>query len=153
MSAYLIQDAFQKFYPAFRKKHTVTPEQESAAQCIMGCKTGLFGYVKTICPKCGHQEIHYASCGNRNCPCCQGTKPEEWVAARSAELIEDIPYFHVIMTIPHDLNPLFLTNPKAMYSLLMQSSSDALIEVASREQNLGVIPGVVSVLHTWGQTL
>ena len=153
MEDYKIQDAFVKFYPEYRRRHSVTPEQESAAQCIMGCKTGKYGFTKSECPICGHEAIHYASCGNRNCPCCQGTKPAEWIEARSAELIEGVPYYHVIMTVPHELNPLFLTNPKEMYRLLMQSASDAVIEVSMRDENIGAVPGIVSVLHSWGQTL
>lgn len=149
----MIQKAFKMYYPAYKKNHSVTPEQESAAQCIMGCKTGQYGFTRSICPNCGNEIIHYASCGNRNCPNCQGTKPEEWVEARSAELIEGIPYYHVIMTVPHELNPLFLNNPKPMYTLLLQSTSAAVKEVASRRENLGAVPGMISVLHTWGQTL
>ena len=153
MGNYGVQDAFVKFYPEYRRKHTVTPEQESAAQCIMGCKTGQYGFTKSVCPSCGYEQIHYASCGNRNCPCCQGTKPAEWVEARSSELIEGVPYYHVIMTVPHELNPLFLSNQKGMYRLLMQSASDSMVEVAQREENIGGTPGVVAVMHTWGQTL
>lgn len=153
MSDYLIREAFQLFYADYRAKHTVTPEQESAAWCIMQCKTGLLGFAESTCPECGHKKIHYASCGNRNCPSCQGTKPEEWVEARSSELIEGLPYFHVIMTVPHELNPLFLSNPKELYGLLMQSAADAIKTVAARKECLGCPPGVVSVLHTWGQKL
>lgn len=153
MSEYLIREAVQMFYLTYREHHTVTPEQESAAHCIMYCKTGRLGFSESICPKCGYKKIHYASCGNRNCPSCQGTKPAQWVEARSSELVEGLPYFHVIMTVPHELNPLFLSNPKVMYRLLMQSSSDAVKDVASRKENLGCAPGVVSVLHTWGQKL
>ena len=153
MPAYPIRDIFQKWYPLYRKDHTVTADQEGAAQCIMGCKTGVFGYSVSICPECGNKLFHNASCGNRSCPCCQGTKPEEWVGARSSELIEGIPYFHVIATVPHELNPLFLSNPAEMYGLLMKSISSALIEVSLREGNLGAVPGFVSVLHTWSQNL
>lgn len=153
MAEYMVQKAFQMYYPAYRAHHPVTPEQESAAQCIMGCKTGKYGFTKSICPNCGYEILHYGSCGNRNCPNCQGTKPEEWVEARSSELIEGISYYHVIMTVPHDLNPLFLNVPKPMYTLLLHSTSDAVKEVASRKENLGAVPGMISVLHTWGQTL
>lgn len=153
MTEYMIQKAFQMYYPVYREKHSVTPEQESAAHCIIGCKTGKYGFTKSICPRCGYEVFHYASCGNRNCPNCQGTKPEEWVEARSAEIIEGISYYHLIMTVPHELNPLFLNNPKPLYTLLLQSTSAAVKEVASREENLGAVPGMISVLHTWGQTL
>ena len=153
MAEYLIREAFRMFYPAYREHHAVTPEQESAAHCIMLCKTGQLGFTESICPDCGHRKIHYASCGNRNCPSCQGSKPEEWVAARSAELVEGLPYFHVIMTVPHELNPLFLSNQALLYRLLMQSTAQAIKEVASRKECIGSAPGTVSVLHTWGQKL
>ena len=153
MADYLIREAFQLFYPDYRSRHAVTPEQESAAWCIMQCKTGLLGFTESICPECGHKQIHYASCGNRNCPCCQGAKPEQWVQARSAELVEGLTYFHVVATVPHELNPLFLSTPAAMYKLLMQSSSQAVREAACRNEYMGCAPGIVSVLHTWGQKM
>ncbi len=153
MPHYLVREAFRMFYPAYREGHAVTPEQESAAQCIMGCKTGVFGYSVSLCPECGTRLIHNASCGNRNCSCCQGTKPEEWVGARSSELVEGLSYFHVIATTPHELNPLFLSNPADMYGLLMKSIGTALTEVSLREENLGAVPGFVSVLHSWSQNL
>ena len=153
MSDYLVREAFRMFYPSYREGHKVTAEQESAAQCIMQCKTGSLGFTESICPECGYKKIHYASCGNRYCPSCQGTKPEEWVQARSSELIDGIPYFHVIMTVPHELNPLFLSNPKELFRLLMQSAAGAVKTVSSRKEYLGCAPGVVSVLHTWGQKL
>ena len=153
MPGYPIREAFQLFYADYRSRHTVTPEQESAAWCIMQCKTGLLGFTESICPECGFKKIHYASCGNRNCPCCQGSKPEEWVAARSAELIEGLTYFHVIMTVPHELNPFFLSSPGQLYKLLMQSTSQAVKVVACRNEYMGCAPGTVSVLHTWGQKM
>ena len=150
---YPVQEAFQRFYPKYRQLHHVTPWQEKAAQCIMGCKTGEFGYVSSFCPKCGHSQIHAASCGNRNCPCCQGTKKEEWVEARSSELIDGVAYFHVVFTIPSDLNPLMLGNQKELYTLLMRSASDAVLELSARPKNLSAVPGIVSVLHSWSSRL
>lgn len=150
---YPVREIFQMFFLTYRDNHTVTPEQESAARCITGCKTGMYGYTVSVCPDCGKQVIHAASCGNRNCPCCQGTKPEEWVQARSCELVEGLPYFHVILTLPHELNPLCLSNPAVMYRLLMKSANDAVLELSARPENLGAVPGTVSVLHTWGQNL
>ena len=140
MSDYLVREAFRMFYPSYREGHKVTAEQESAAQCIMQCKTGSLGFTESICPECGYKKIHYASCGNRYCPSCQGTKPEEWVQARSSELIDGIPYFHVIMTVPHELNPLFLSNPKELFRLLMQSAAGAVKTVSSRKEYLGCAP-------------
>ena len=139
---YKIREIFQMFYLSYRDTHTVTQEQESTAQCIMGCKTGAYGYTVSVCPDCGKKIIHNASCGNRNCPSCQGTKPEEWVQARSSELVEGLPYFHVIMTLPHELNPLCLSNPAVMYRLLMQSANAALLESSSRSENLEAVSGL-----------
>ena len=73
------------------------------------------------------------------------------MAARSAELVEGLPYFHVIMTVPHELNPLFLSNPGLLYGLLMQSTAQAVKETASGKECIGTAPGTVSVLHTWGK--
>ena len=71
----------------------------------MNCKSGRLGMNISQCPDCGHLEFHNNSCRNRNCPNCQAVNKEVWVDKRRAEVI-DTPYFHVVFTLPHELNSL-----------------------------------------------
>lgn len=83
--------------------------QKNAARAILNCKSGKLGVNLNRCSECGHVEFHNNSCRNRNCPNCQAVQKELWVDKRRAEVI-DSPYFHVVFTLPHELNPLIYCN-------------------------------------------
>lgn len=100
----------------------------------------------------GHVEIHNNSCRNRNYPNCQAIFKEVWIDARKSEVI-DAPYFHVVFTVPSELNPLIYANQELLYALLHRCSSETLLELSSDKKYLGATPGIIQVLHTWGQTL
>jgi hypothetical protein len=103
-------------------------------------------------PQCGHQAISYNSCRNRHCPKCQAQAREHWLAARERELLATS-YFHVVFTVPHELNVLALDNPRLFYDLLFSASAQTLLKVARDPKHLGAEIGVISILHTWGQNL
>lgn len=118
----------------------------------MNCKSGALGCNVSICEECGHTEIHYNSCSNRNCPNCQALSKEIWVDKRRAEVI-DAPYFHVVFTLPHELNPLLYSNQELLYGLLHKCCSQTLLELSANPKFLGAVPGIIQVLHTWNQEL
>jgi hypothetical protein len=89
-------------------------------------------------------------CGNRHCPTCQGINSQHWLCAQ-AGLLLPIPYFHLVFTLPHALNPLIQQNQRALYRLLFASASDTLLTFG--RNNLGAMLGITAVLHTWSQTL
>ena len=150
---YPIRSAFQNFYPSYAKSHHVPPIQHKAASCISRCKTGKLGYSVSVCPDCGHTQIHARSCNNRDCPCCQAPLEKKWVLERNSELVPGIAYYHVIFTIPRELNHLMYSNQKLLYGLLFSSASDSLLTLCRDKKYMGAVPGIVSVLHTWGQKL
>jgi hypothetical protein len=106
----------------------------------------------SVCQDCGHSEVHYNSCRNRHCPCCQGLGKEKWIDQRRSEVI-DAPYFHVVFTVPEELNPLIYANKKLLYSLLYKASADTLMELGKDKKYLNASIGFMSILHTWGQAL
>lgn len=150
---YKIRTVFKKFFRNYAAKHTLSSEQEKAGFCISNCKTGNLGYNVSYCKECGHVEIHASSCNNRNCPCCQLPLEKKWIASRQSELIEGIAYYHVVFTVPHELNDLIFMNQKLLYNLLFKAASDSLITLCADKKYMGALPGIVSVLHTWGQQL
>jgi len=150
---YPIRSAFQNFYPEYTSSSSVSAEQHKAAECISMCKTGKLGYTVSTCPDCGHIKIHAASCNNRDCPCCQAPMEKKWVMERNSELIFGMAYYHVIFTLPHKLNDLIYENQKLLYNLLFSAASDSLITLCHDKKYMGALPGIVSVLHTWGQQL
>ena len=83
---------------------------------------------------------------------CQAQARERWLHARERELL-NVPYVHVVFTLPHALLPLAYRNGPRLYTWLFQASAATLREVAADPRHLGAEIGVLSILHTWGQTL
>jgi hypothetical protein len=128
-------------------------QQLKAFRAIPRCRTAALGGHIDACPGCGYQAaISYNSCRNRHCPKCQTQLRERWIAARERELLATS-YFHVVFTVPHELNVLALENPCLFYDLLFTASAQTLLEVAANPKHLGAEIGIISILHTWGQNL
>jgi hypothetical protein len=128
-------------------------QQLKAFRAIPRCRTAALGGHIDACPGCGYQAaISYNSCRNRHCPKCQTQLRERWIAARERELLATS-YFHVVFTVPHELNVLALDNPRLFYDLLFTASAETLLEVAADPKHLGAEIGIISILHTWGQNL
>jgi hypothetical protein len=121
-------------------------------RAIEVCRTAALGGHKDRCDHCGHLEISYNSCRNRHCPQCQTLRKEKWIEARSEDLLP-IEYFHVVFTLPSELNPLVSVNRKLLYDLLFRSVSETLMELANDPKHLGAEIGSIGILHTWGQNL
>ena len=128
-------------------------QQLKAFRAILRCRTAALGGHIDVCLKCGHEEgISYNSCRNRSCPKCQAQARERWLEARQQELL-DTGYFHVVFTVPHELNPLARNSPALFYDLLFAASSQTLLEVAADPKRLGAEIGFLSILHSWGSNL
>ena len=147
-----IQDVFHRFYPSFESTHSISPAQRKAAYHIMNCKTGAFGVNVSVCEDCGCMSVHYNSCRDRCCPMCQEFSKEKWVDARREDIL-DAPYFHVVFTVPEELNPIIYSNQKFLYTALYHAASDTLSELAADSKYLGTDIGYICILHTWGSTM
>jgi predicted Zn-ribbon and HTH transcriptional regulator len=127
-------------------------QQLTVLRAIARCRTAALGGHLDSCSQCGHQAISYNSCRNRHCPKCQTQARQRWLTAREQEVL-GVPYFHVVFTLPHELNTLCQRNQKVLYDLLFRSSAAAMLEVAADPKHLGAEIGFLSILHTWGQNL
>ena len=153
MSSYKIRQIFEQSYDDYSaQSHYQSDVQRKAAHAILNCKSGRLGVNLSQCTDCGHVEIHNNSCRNRNCPNCQAVLKEIWVDKRKAEVI-DTPYFHVVFTLPHQLNSLIYCNQKLLYGLLHRCCAETLLELSADKKWLGATPGIIQVLHTWNQEL
>jgi len=114
------------------------------------CRTLELGGHIDKCNCCNNIHISYNSCRNRHCPQCQGHKREEWIAAREKEILP-VPYFHVVFTLPHELNPTVLKHPSVIYKFLFKAAWDTLNTFGKKELQAQI--GMIAVLHTWGQNL
>jgi hypothetical protein len=137
---------------AYRAAHRLCAVQQRALTAIERCRTAALGGEVRACESCGTQRYVYHSCRNRHCPKCQTLAKERWLAARRAEL-PPVPYFHLVFTLPHELNALAQGNPRTLYTLLFHSVSATLVEFGENPRWLGGEIAATLVLHTWGQTL
>ena len=118
------------------------------------CRTAIMGGHIDRCthPSCGKLHLSYNSCRNRHCPKCQGHKREEWIQAREADLLP-VGYFHLVFTLPSELNTLALSHPKLVYATLFKTAWSVIKGFGDNSKFLGATPGMIAVLHTWGQNL
>ena len=126
-----------------------TVQQQKTLRALKACRTSALGGHVDACDGCGNISISYNSCRNRHCPKCQGHKREEWIQKREADLLP-CTYFHLVFTLPHELNALAMHQPKMVYDALFKAAWQTLTVFAGKA---GVQLGMISILHTWGQNL
>ena len=120
---------------------------------IESCRTADLGGHVQQCDQCGFEQIAYNSCRDRHCPKCQCLVKEQWLNERKSELLP-CGYFHLVFTLPHDLNPIILCNKKITLQILFHAVNETLQSFAKDTQwRLEGQLGFIAVLHTWSQTL
>jgi hypothetical protein len=137
---------------AFRAAHRLCSVQHRALRAIERCRTAALGGELRQCDACGERRYVYHSCRNRHCPKCQTRAKERWLDARRCELLP-VPYYHLVFTLPHELNALAQGNPRALYAMLFAAASGTLLEFGRNPRWLGGEIAATLVLHIWGQTL
>ena len=147
-----VADILRERGDAYRETHRLSAQQHKVVDALVNCRTAALGGFKAHCDQCGAVTIQYASCRNRHCPKCQTLSQTRWVERQCADLF-DIDYWHVVFTLPHDLNPVAQGNPALIYKLLFKAASQTLLEFGRNPRWLGGELGITMVLHTWGQNL
>ena len=140
----VLQAGIKSSRPALPKHHW------RILNALMACRTPALGGHRYLCQKCGRTHFVPHSCRNRHCPLCQGAAARDWLAKQEAALLP-VPYFHLVFTLPHVLNPLIQQNQQALYTLLFRTVAQTLLEFG--HNRFGVQLGITAVLHTWSQTL
>jgi hypothetical protein len=128
------------------------PYSKSVFGQLSSCRTLANGYHLSQCSDCGHQQMQFHGCGNRHCMFCGHFGREQWLAQRQQELLPTT-YYHVVFTLPHEMNGLVMGNRTLLYNLLLEASSQTLLQFGKDPKYLGAEIGITSVLHTWGQNL
>ena len=126
-----------------------TVHQEKTLRALSYCRTAALGGHIDACDSCGNLSISYNSCRNRHCPQCQGHKREEWIQKREQELLP-CSYYHVVFTLPEELNGLAISQPALLYKTLFEAAWATLNQFG---KNKGIQLGMIAILHTWGQNL
>ena len=152
MTGYSVQDIFREYGLDYIKTHNLSKEQWKVFNAIRNCKTSALGTHTITCNECHEKHVAFNSCRNRHCPMCQAYAREVWIQKQNSTLL-DCPYFHIVTTIPSELNEIFLYNPKICYEILFKATSQSILELCKDPKWLGAKVGITSILHTWGQTL
>jgi Transposase zinc-binding domain len=132
-----VADVFRHFGPAFRNQHggSLSSAQRHAMTAIESCRTAALGGHVERCGDCGHQRVSFNSCRNRNCPKCQGLARAQWLEDRQAELL-DVPYFHVVFTVPSQIEVIAFQNQTVVYDIMFRAASETLRIIAADPEHL-----------------
>lgn len=149
-----LSDIVKRYLADYCAGHRISAEQRRMLQAIANCRSRALGAHIRKCEEegCGYVEIAYNSCRNRHCPKCQGSQRVKWVARQVEELLP-VAYYHVVFTLPHELNDLCLCNKAVVYDLLFKAAAETLQEFGRDEKHLGAELGFSAILHSWGQSL
>jgi hypothetical protein len=145
-----LADVFRQHGESYRKTHRLPASQQKVMRAVSVCRTQELGGHLDRCDSCGFERPAYNSCRNRHCPKCQSLAKAKWLEKQTSELLP-VGYFHLVFTLPHELNHLILTHKKILLALLFKAVSETLLEFGRKR--LGGTVGIIAVLHTWDQTL
>ena len=155
MSSYLAPGAtLQQLLQRHARADCKNAHVQKVLQRIKTCRTAALGYHLYRCSndQCGHTQYQYHSCRDRHCPNCGAVKKQQWIEARTRELLP-VKYYHVVFTVPHELNCVMLGHRRLLFKLLFDASASTLLTFSRDHKYLGATTGIISVLHTWGQQL
>src|SRR4030042_1023619 len=147
-----IADILNEYGGSYISRNNIRGQQKGLIHLLSACHTSLMGRHFEKCDQCSYIGKPYNSCRNTHCPSGQQKDKLEWLHKRMRELLP-IGYYHLVFTIPHELNPLCLKNKKVMYDILFKAASQTLIELSRDTYHLGADIGLITILHTWGQNM
>ncbi len=147
-----LADVFKLSGDSYIAQYKLSVEQHKAVNAICNCRTAALGGNVQKCSACGTEVISYNSCRNRHCPKCQALAKARWLAARQKELLP-VEYFHVVFTMPHEINLLVGYNKALIYNILFKAAWLTMLTLGKDEKRLGGLMGMLAALHTWGQNL
>lgn len=145
-----VADILRKHIGDYKDQYPLWPEHRKIVFDLLNCRSAHLGGHIDRCSNCGMMRIAYHSCRNRHCPKCQHVPRERWLESRKDEILPT-DYFHVVFTLPHELNPVILNNKEVMLNILFKAASQTLL--AFGENELGGKLGFIATLHSWDQQL
>ncbi|MGB8112802.1 MAG: transposase zinc-binding domain-containing protein, partial [Candidatus Sulfotelmatobacter sp.] len=149
-----VADVFRRYGAAYRARHgaSMSTGQRRVMTAIEVCRTAALGGHLERCDDCGHERNAFNSCRDRHCPKCQSLARARWIEDRKAELLE-VPYFHVVFTVPEEIAAIALQNKEVVYAILFRATAETLTTISADRKHLGAEIGFFAVLHSWGQNL
>jgi len=147
---YEMAHVIERFGQEFVQKHNPNSWTLRTLNALRICRTAALGGHIEVCDSCGKTRNSYNSCRNRHCPKCQSSKQAIWVEDVSNRII-DTKYFHLVFTVPQELNSICLLDTASFYNTLFASVWSTLQSFGYAKY--GAETGALAILHTWGQNL
>lgn len=147
-----LRAVFRSGFDRYKREHGLSLDQHRAAQAIMACQSEELGHEEWLCRDDGHVEMEYHSCRHRSCPRCNNGLTHDWLEKIQRRLLPGH-HYHVVFTLPHELNALWHYNRAWCTDRLFKAASETLRQLLADERYLGAEPGMLASLHTWGRTL
>jgi len=147
-----LQTVMQRFLPGYREHHPLSPRQAEVCAHIDVCRTEALGGMALHCDKCDHEQPWYHACRDRHCPKCQWRATQDW-CDKQRQSVLPVTYYHLVFTLPHDLNGWCKLHPEVIYRLLFKVVWATLKAFGADPKRLGGQLGATAILHTWGQQL
>ena len=136
----------------YERRHALSVEQARVCRHMQECQTQVLGGLQWCCDQCDYQHPEFHSCRDRHCPQCQWRATQAWRDKQQANVLP-VSYFHVVFTLPHQLNGWVSLHPEVIYRCFFAAVWHTLNAFGQDPKRLGGQLGVVAVLHTWGQNL
>jgi len=145
-------DILRDYGQGYLRENKIKGQQKGIVNLLSICQSSALGSHYRNCDQCAHTDKAYNSCRNRHCPNCQNKDREKWLDNRMSELLP-VGYYHLVFTIPHELNALCLQNKGVLYGILFKAASQTVLELCQDVKHLGADTGLITILHTWGQNM
>jgi len=149
-----VADVFRRYGEAYRQQHaaSMSARQRRVMSAIEVCRTSALGGHLERCDRCGYERSAFNSCRDRHCLKCQCLARAQWIEERQSELL-DVPYFHVVFTVPQQIAAIAYQNKEMVYGILFQATAETLKTIAADPKHVGAEIGFFAVLHSGGQNL
>lgn len=147
-----LQTLLKQHFSTFLRTHKIPLYQHKTARHLMDCRTETLGGHTQYCENGHVNGVWYNSCKDRACPKCKGIHSERWLLKTESILLR-CPHHHIIFTLPHELNNLWLFNRSLMADIVFHAVQETLKQLSKDQRYLNAKPGFICALHTWGRNL
>ena len=136
-------DVFRRYGNEYFQKfgERMLPSHRRAFKDILRCHKDALGSHVFECNHCDKLQYSYHSCRNRSCPKYHKSDNYALLQGREKELLS-VPYYHVIVTLPHGLRAFVRRHQQEAYGLLIKSAADSIIRLVSDPHYVGGQVGV-----------
>ncbi len=135
---------------------------------ILACRTPQLGAHLFLCLKCDTVMVVPNSCKSVFCSSCAKVSTDQWCKELLSDIL-DVPYRHLVFTLPWILCLLIQNNRQVLLVVLFRAAADALLSLTAgrpllkgrksrkwlngRKSHKPYLPGLIIVLQSFGSDI